>query len=424
VRVKLLVLSLGLGLLGLGGLGAGRYFYARYQFRAAEQAAARYDFDEAERRLAAGLGVHPGSAALHLRMARVARRATHYDLAAEHLRECQRLEGKNSDNALEALLLQAQIGDIADVENLLLEQVADGSPDANLILEALARGYIHIYHLDAAMGCLNRLLEREPDNVSALLLRASLWNTAGNYDGALEDCRRAVEAQPEHRVARLRLGEALLTSKQPEEALLQFEYLRQRPGGDTADVLVGVARSHRQLGHAEEARQVLDELLARDPAHGSALVERGKIALDSESPAEAEKWLRRVVADYPFDAQANYLLAQALRKQGREDEASPYEAARTRIERDRKALDEAFRQVLKEPRNPAPRLQAGLICMRNGRSDEGERWLLSALEQAPDHAPTREALATFYERTGKVELAARYRQIGARSVSEGDVNPR
>ena len=313
---------LGLVLLGFGAYRVGLHFYSVYHQHKAEQAMARYDFDESERQLAACLWAYPRSAALHFQMARVARRANHYDRAEEHLQECRMLEGRTSENALEALLISAQTGTIAEVEKPLLEQVELSSPDTNLILEALAQGYIRIYHLDAAMGCLNRLLEREPDHVSARLLRASLWRTAGNSLGELEDCRRAVEAQPGHRAARLRYAQALLMNKQPEESLQQFEYLRQLPGGGDAEVLVGLARSHSRLGHTETARQLLDTLLAREPHHGFALLERGKIALESDSPVAAEKWLRQAVADYPFDAQANYLLAQTLRKQGRDEESA------------------------------------------------------------------------------------------------------
>lgn len=408
--IWILVLGLVLGLLGLGGYRTGLYLNAQNRLHEAEQATDRYEFDEAEQHLRYCLRVHPRDAGLHLRMARVARRANHFELAKKHLRECQRLERKNPENSLEALLLRAQVGDIADVEDLLLEQVYFGSPDANLILEALAQGYNLIYHLDASMGCLNRLLERQPDNVSALLLRATLWTTAGNYSGALEDCRRAVEAQPNHHAARFRFADALLRTERPEEALRQFEYLRQQPGGDAADVRLNLARSHRQLGHTEIARQMLDELLVDNPHDSFALIERGKIALENESPAAAEKWFRQAVTDYLFDAQGNYLLALALHKQGKDEEARRYEAAQMRIESDSKALRAAFQRVLADPRDPEPRLEAARICLRNGRDDEGERWLLSAVEQVPEHAATRAALADFYQRGGKADLAALYRR--------------
>jgi predicted Zn-dependent protease len=405
-----LVWVLVLGLLGLGGYCTARFLRLQYHRAAAERAADHYDFEEATRHLAICLQLQPRNASLHFQMARNTRRANHLQLAEEHLRRCQQLEGRNPENALETLLLRAQGGDIVEAEKLLLEQVSLSSPDTDLILEALAKGYNLIYHLDASMGCLNHLLERQPDNVEALLLRGSLRMTAGYYTGALEDYRRAVEAQPNHRAARYRFADALLRIDQPEKALRQFEYLHQQPQDDAADVLLGLARSHRQLGHTETARQLLDDLLADNPHHCYALLERGKIALAFESPATAERLFRQAVADYPYDPQSNYLLAQALRKQNREAEARDYEAARNRLKDDLKSLHEAFKRVLKDPTAAEPRLEAGLICLRNGRADEGERWLLSALEQVPDHAATRAALAEHYQRCGKTDLAELYRR--------------
>ena len=307
------------------------------------------------------------------------------------------------------------------------------------MLEALAQGYIHSYRLGNAMDCLNRLLEREPNHLRALIWRASLWQAAGKDAQAEADYRRAIEAQPDHVGARCRLGEFLLRHTRADEALLQYKYLRPRPGGDQPAVLLGLARSHRGVGATDTARQVLDELLAGHPHDGDpkktsdplnaggqtpfseALVERAKLALESESPAAAESWARRAVAGDPFNAQANYLLAQSLRRQGKDDEAREYEAAQERIESDRKRLESALARVGKAPSDPEPRLEAGLIRLRNGNEREGLRWLLSALKQAPQHRPTHAALADYYEQAGKPELAAKHRrqaqQSGASSSS-------
>jgi len=408
--VKALVLVLVLCLLGIGGYLAGAYYYAEHHLHAAEQAVARYDFDEAEEHLAVCLRLRPEDASLHFQMARVERRAGKYEPAAEHLEKCQNLEGINPQNALEWSLWRAQFGEIADVEGSLQELVDRGSPETPQILEALAQGYIHTYRLDVAMYCLNRLLEQDPDNVQALLRRASLWQTAGSEAKAEADCRRAVAAQPEHITARCRLGESLLRRNLAQDALQQYEYLRQLPRGDRPEVLLGLARSHRQLGDSDAARKVLDDLLARHPQDSGALRERGKLALEIESPAAAEEWLRKVVALYPFDAQANYLLAQSLRRQGKEDEAREYEAVRERIESDLKGLEAAFGRVTKAPQDPAPRVEAGIICLRNGQEHEGERWLLSALQQDSRDQKAHAALANYYERTGKPDLAAEHRR--------------
>jgi Tfp pilus assembly protein PilF len=408
--IQILVPILVVSLLGLGAYQAGWYWHADYHRRAAEQALARYDFDEAQEHLAACLRAAPRSAPFHFQMARAARRAGRYEQAAEHLEKCQQLEGVTPENALERALLKTAWGEIADTEQFLQRQVDRDAPETAQILEALAQGYIRTYRLGNAAHCLDRLLQREPENVRALLWRGSLRQSAGNDAGAEADYRRAVEVQPEHLGARCRLGEFLLRHTQAEEALSQYETARQRPGGDQPAVLLGLARSHRQLGATDTARQVLDDLLARWPHDADALIERGKLALESESPAAAEGWLRRAVADSPFSGQANYLLAQSLRGQGKDDEARESEAAQERIENDRKRLELVVVQVGKAPSDPAPRLEAGLICLRNGKEGEGLRWLLSALQRAPQDGPTHAALADYYERAGKPDLAAKHRR--------------
>jgi Tfp pilus assembly protein PilF len=417
------VLVLALCLIGLGAYPVGAYYYADYHLRAADRAEARFEFDEAEEHLAACLWVRPNDASIHLQMARVERRAGRYEQSNEHREKCQDLVGANPANALEWAMWKAQSGEIADVERPLQEQVDQGSPETSQILEALAQGYIQTYRPDGAMYCLDRLLEREPDNVQALLWRATLWQTAGSEATAEADFRRAVAAQPEHITARCRLGESLLRRNLAAEALQQFEAARLLPRGDGPEVLLGLARSHRTLGEMDAARQALDELLAKHPQGGGALRERGKLALDTESPAAAEIWLRQVVALYPFDAQANYLLAQALQREGKDEEAREYQAARERIETDLKRLEAAFGRVTKSPHDSAPRLEAGLICLRNGQESEAERWLLSALQQDPQSQQIHAALADYYERTGRADLAADHRRQAQPARPAGAATP-
>jgi predicted Zn-dependent protease len=412
--VTALAAALALGLLGLGAYQAGWYWYGESHRRAAERAAARDELGEAQEHLAACLRARPRSAPLHFQMARAARRAGRFDVAAEHLEACERLGGVTRETALEWAMLKADRGDLAGTEALLLGQAERGSPEAPLILEALAQGYIHTYRLGNARQCLDRMLEREPGQVHALVMRGSLRQATGDEPGAEADYRRAVEAQPDHALARCRLGELLLRTSRAAEALRQFESVRPRPGGDQPAVLLGLARCHRELGATDAARQELDELLARQPGHADALLERGKLALASESPAEAEGWLRRAVAAAPFSAQANFALAQCLHRQGKE-EARKYEEAHDRIVSDRKLLEEVKVLVGKSPSDPAPRVEAGRICLRSGKEREGLRWLLSALQQSPRDGPAHAALADYYERAGQRDLAARHRRQASRS---------
>src|SRR5438034_5011062 len=135
-RLKTVAAVLLLCLLGFGAYPAGSYWYAEYHRRAAERAIERYEFDEAQEHLAACLRVRPRSAPLHFQMARAARRAGRYELAALHLETCQQLEGITPENALERTLLRTVAGEVADTEDLLQGQVERGAAETPQILEA------------------------------------------------------------------------------------------------------------------------------------------------------------------------------------------------------------------------------------------------------------------------------------------------
>ena len=55
--------------------------------------------------------------------------------------------------------------------------------------------------------------------------------------------------------------------------------------------------------------------------------------------------------------------------------------------------------------DPAPRCETGTLLLRNGREQEGVRWLISALRNDPLYRPAHKALADHYERLGKRDLA-------------------
>src|SRR6516164_1945238 len=57
-----------------------------------------------------------------------------------------------------------------------------------------------------------------------------------------------------------------------------------------------LARCQRQLGEFEEARQLLDDLLAKQARNPRALSERGLLALETKDWDRSEKLLRQAVA--------------------------------------------------------------------------------------------------------------------------------
>jgi tetratricopeptide (TPR) repeat protein len=413
---RLAVQAAALALLGLSVWSAGRYLWAWYHFRTAEEALAARKFSQALAHLASCLKIWPNSAEAHLLAARAARRAGRREDAEQYRTALRRLGGSSDALTLEYALLRAEEGDVAGTESYLRGLLERGHPETVPILEALTQGYVQTYRLFEALDGAGQLLKLEPDHVQGLLWHGWALEQLDRHREALEDYRRAVALDPTEEYARLSLGEVLLFMSQPDLALEQFVYLQARLPDNPA-VLLGLAQCRRSLGQVGEARQLLDGLVAAYPKEPGVLLERGRLALDEDQPALAERWLRQAVALSPADRQANYTLYLCLQRLGRAGEARTYLARFEEAEAASKRLSELSRELKHKPRAAAERFEIGRLYLRLGRDEEGERWLQSALRDDPAHVETHLALAELYERKGNAALAQRHRQLAARGSS-------
>ena len=142
--------------------------------------------------------------------------------------------------------------------------------------------------------------------------------------------------------------------------------------------------------------------------------ERAKLALQTEPPEAAEGWLRKAAARLPYDRDTLYNLYQCLLQHGNHKEAQTILQRVEKLAADRQLLAELTRKITASPKDPSLRYEAALLCLRNGQEQEGIRWLLSALVQDPNHRPTHQALAKYYEGVGQAERAAYHRHWAER----------
>jgi tetratricopeptide (TPR) repeat protein len=404
---------LALLLVGLGGAAGGWYAWGCYHWRAALRALEADDPGQARPHLARCLQVWPRSATVRLLAAQAARRDGACDEAAQILKVCRQLQAPAAALAREHVLLQAQQGDLgAEDEADLLAAGASDEPDAPLILEALTRGYLETHRLAAAYRCVDRLLRLRPDHLAALLWRGSILERLNRFEDALEDYRKALALRPESISARLSLGEVLLHLGRFEESAEHFEDLRRRLP-DNAAIQLGLARCRHGLGQLGPARRLVEGLprtVAREPL---VLREKGLLALEEGRGAEAERWLRATLALAPHDREAHYALYNCLKRAGHEDEAARHRAALARLDADLKRLAALSRKAVEAGATPASRCEAGVLCLRLGREEEGACWLRGVLRDAPGYRDAHRALADYYQRIGNPALAARHRQAAA-----------
>jgi tetratricopeptide (TPR) repeat protein len=207
--------------------------------------------------------------------------------------------------------------------------------------------------------------------------------------------------------AREALAAALLETFEPREAYRHYQWLASRQP-ESISYLLGKARSLRDLGEMAKARQVLDDLLAKHPQEEMALGELGQLAWREGRAAEAEKWLKKALAIYPYHLKNLYTLYLSLKAQNRTRQAQQYYARYKRVAADVARLDFlSLKKITKEPHNPDIPYEIGVICMRNATAEVGVSWLKKALELNPWHQGANEALARYYSKIGNRQLAAK-----------------
>jgi tetratricopeptide (TPR) repeat protein len=400
-----------LAVIALGSvLSIWRYWPDVY-LRSARQALARRDYNAAHADLENYLRVRPESAEAHLLMARLDRRGNRLNQFALHLDACQRLGGFAEEVELERALLALQNGDFDPrLEALCRKHAVPSDPYEFFILEALSQGYCKVYHLPEAQFCLNRMLEIQPDNGYCLRRRAWIYANSRKYQEAEADYRRALEIDPNDRVARLGLAQLLLdVSQDGSKALEQFDRLLK--DSREAATTLGYARSLLLLGRTDEGRLLLDDWLRDHPDDAPALTERGKLALEEKQLDAAESWLRHAVQLAPSDPRANHSLYLCLVRKGKAAEAEECQTRFNRNREDTKRLDDLMQELKRSPDDADLRCQAAEIFLRQHQEPEGERWLLTTLQMRPDHGPSHRALADFYRRKGRSDLAESHQRL-------------
>ena len=370
-------------LIAAGAWMLGVQAWGHLQLQATRSDVDRYHNRQARERLEGYLRVWPSDPTALLLAARIARRLGTFSEAENFLDRYEAVRGKDDgDLILERVLLQAQRGHVDQVGAFCEARIRENHPSAPLVLEAQAAGLMREFRLAEAEDRLQAWLKLRPDDCQALLLRGSLLGLRQAPEAA-DDYRRVIELDPDNEEARLRLGTQLLQAHKPTEALSHLEYLRKALPDDPR-VLVRVAQCRVDMGRADEARAILDGVLARWPHFPDALAARGALAKQDGQPDRAEGWLREAVARDPSAREARYHLYLCLEAEGKEAEAKEEKARLDRLEDNLNEIQQLVDGGLERaPNDPALHTRAGVLALEVGEAAEGVRWLESGAGDRP-----------------------------------------
>jgi tetratricopeptide (TPR) repeat protein len=399
-------------IIAVPALLAAPHVWGEWHFRAAQRNLSTYHLAEAREHLRQCLRVWPRSGRVHLLAARAARQAYDYEAADRFLIKSQRLIGSQTEDiVLERMLIRAQLGEVDAVMPYLRSLVEGNHSDSVLILEAMAWGCLQQLRVQEAAFFLRLLREREPDNVRALIYEGWARELLDVTDDALEDYRRALELEPDNLEVRMRLANCLLEANRSEDALEHFLILKQKfPGNEMVRTRLG--RCYYAMGQFDEARRVLDELLAEQPRCAAALTARARLAVQEHDNSAAEAWLRTTLRLEPASYPAQYLLFQCLEQQGKQEQAQAAKQRMDQMKADLARIHDIISVELgRSPRDPDLYYEAGLIMIRAGDHREAVKWLTGALRHDPRHAKAHAALMQLYQHDGDTAKAAYHRDF-------------
>jgi tetratricopeptide (TPR) repeat protein len=164
-------------------------------------------------------------------------------------------------------------------------------------------------------------------------------------------------------------GDRLLASGSPQQALNAYQAAIDGEDDCTAGH-VGQARAYVALNRIEDACDSLEIALAIDPDCVAALQLLAQLRSEAGCGDEAVALLERAVAIAPGRADLHFERGLALNRTGRvQDAAQAY----------REAMD-------RDPLNPGPRVNLGLICLQQfGDPLAAEKHFRDALQVEPGH---------------------------------------
>ncbi len=341
--------------------------------------------------------------------ARILRLNSDLVLAGEFLKKATPADPLWSQIEMERGLLRLENGELADNLELAM-RLADARPELrDRIYEGAVRAYLRQL-LPGPAGELLKRWQREQPGLLYRLEAAHLHDFLDDPEGCLTELEIAKTLSPHNPEIDGWIGKCQSALQHNQAARENLEYALGLLGHQS-DWELALAVVLDRLGLPDEAIALLSAILERDPGEGQALAQRGRIFLQNQSPAKAQTDLQMALRVEPGNTIAADNLRKALFELGKTDEARELGLRIPQMEKDQKRIRELIQvEIQKKPNDPDVMHELAAIFLRSGYPKSAIFWVRKALLIAPNHVPSHELMAGYYEATGNPGLAAEHRQ--------------
>lgn len=174
-----------------------------------------------------------------------------------------------------------------------------------------------------AVGFLDRLLEKNPENASAYNMRGVAYLEQGNREDALSDFNQAIRYDSVSYKPLFNRANIYRLNRQFPEALQDYnQVVRKEP--TLADVYINRSAVFYEMGSYSQALKDLEVALGLDQGNTQVHFNLAKLHLVMEKPAQAKISLAKVLEQDGKNSEAFYLLGLALLAEKDADEACRY----------------------------------------------------------------------------------------------------
>jgi Flp pilus assembly protein TadD len=275
--------------------------------------------------------------------------------------------------------------------------------------------------VNADPAAIRHIREQFVDDVS--YTRAA-WEylRSGDYQGAEQQCRKALELNSGSAEAYYYLGLAMCGRKEYDEAIKYFsQAVNIAPGN--SEMRTNLGSTFVAKGMLDEAAGHLHKALQIDPNDAAANFNLGVVMLRQGDKQGAIKYLSQAVQLRPDNYEAHYDLARVLDEQGDIDQAMEHYRQTVQRKPDhamanarlgialcakgafKEGLPYLSRAVDLDPGNVSVRYNLAVTLARLKQHDQAIAQWLQILRQKPGDADTLSCLAASYAETGRLDEA-------------------
>jgi len=387
-------------------------------------------FDEALKQYKELAEADPENNAPLIRIAEIQRRQGKYEDALNTIEKALKIDPTSLEAGYNEGLLLDVLGRFDEAAQAYQKMVdltshANGAytdeekNNRSIFLERLGAVYLEQNKIDQAIAAYQKMIDMGGDNaVRGYQGEVDAYQTAKQFDKAIEVSQKAVEANPKNRDLKLMLAGELADQGKPDDALAMAKAQLNGSADNDRTVWFAIGQIDIRLKRwkdAEDAFAKAEPLATKKDDRTYLLFLRGELADREKHMDQAEQYFRQALDLDPSNAMTlNYLGYMLADKGVRLPEALKFI---------RQAVDI-------EPMNGAYLDSLGWVYFKLGQYELAEDNLRQAVQRDQTDPTVHEHLGDLYEKTGRIRLAAaqwelslaEFAKSSPADVDPGDVN--